>query len=625
MPSSRLPAGARITSDGIRYSNIDPDHEISAAPCATGISAAAEMEPVAGGNIALGDGEETRQPRFRRQKIVAIGIERAFGREAADRKQIALAVDEKAEVHGQRHRARLVLQPLQPQSQGSGLFDVACKIVAMGRDGVHAGLRPEQHVEADFVVALRGQRPCDIGHRVGLSGELFETRPQIVRRRKRLARGDRQRGQGIVELAPRDRLRLAAVPQALSLFPRQVEGVGDPGEAGCGAWVSAGLCALPFAAGVGERDEVAGEVSAVDRRDIFRIEGAQVAGVVPIVEMPPVTGHAAHGRERRLKSVDHLSRSEPAEIMGARQREKIQADIGRRGAMGHAGRRGFLKIVGRQHVVAAGDEGLEKAPGAAGGQPQGLRVVFGERRAAGAARRQAHPARDRGRSQPERREDARQREVSRSADPAEGQGQRGEDQCAEHAAIGGGQVEPPRAGRLRRGHPFEQILVAHIEAVERANNRIAHQPGLMAQENEGERGQDEREFEIAADGAEMARRAHAGLSRRHGGDHRNHRRQRDRRDHESGPDQSGVERHEPACEQGQDREGRRQGATQVVEHFPAPDRRKGGGRFGRVPVVGAATENRGQQLPVAARPAMMAQRADIVALLLLAEFVFVPR
>ena len=37
--SSRLPAGARMTSDGIRYSNIDPDHEISAAPCATGVTA----------------------------------------------------------------------------------------------------------------------------------------------------------------------------------------------------------------------------------------------------------------------------------------------------------------------------------------------------------------------------------------------------------------------------------------------------------------------------------------------------------------------------------------------------------------------------------------------------------
>ena len=44
--SSRLPAGARITSDGIRYSNIDPDQEISAAPSRDRRHGAAEPEPV---------------------------------------------------------------------------------------------------------------------------------------------------------------------------------------------------------------------------------------------------------------------------------------------------------------------------------------------------------------------------------------------------------------------------------------------------------------------------------------------------------------------------------------------------------------------------------------------------
>jgi hypothetical protein len=36
--SRRLPIGARITSDGIKYSNIDPDHEISAAPPSTHVT-----------------------------------------------------------------------------------------------------------------------------------------------------------------------------------------------------------------------------------------------------------------------------------------------------------------------------------------------------------------------------------------------------------------------------------------------------------------------------------------------------------------------------------------------------------------------------------------------------------
>lgn len=37
--SRRLPGGARMTSVGIRYSNIEPDQEISAAPWATGVTA----------------------------------------------------------------------------------------------------------------------------------------------------------------------------------------------------------------------------------------------------------------------------------------------------------------------------------------------------------------------------------------------------------------------------------------------------------------------------------------------------------------------------------------------------------------------------------------------------------
>jgi len=39
VPSIRLSVGARMTSDGIRYSNIEPDQEINAAPRKTGIAA----------------------------------------------------------------------------------------------------------------------------------------------------------------------------------------------------------------------------------------------------------------------------------------------------------------------------------------------------------------------------------------------------------------------------------------------------------------------------------------------------------------------------------------------------------------------------------------------------------
>ena len=40
-------------------------------------------------------------------------------------------------------------------------------------------------------------------------------------------------------------------------------------------------------------------------------------------------------------------------------------------------------------------------------------------------------------------------------------------------------------------------------------------------------------------------------------------------------------RQQPSGEQGEDRQRRRKGAAQIVEHFPAADRREGGRRFGR--------------------------------------------
>ena len=400
---------------------------------------AAKLKPVAGGKIALGDGEKTRQPRFGGQKVVAVGVERALCRQIADREEVALAVHEKAELHGHRHRTGDFLQFPQPQFQVLGGFGVARKVGAMRRDGVHRGLRPEQHVRASLVAALAGQRPRHIEHRLSLEAEICKPGPEIVHRRKRLARGQGERAQRIVELPPGDGLRLAAVTQARRVFPGQVERVGDPFEAS----LSFRWRRSPFPAGIGQGDQVPGKIAAIDRRHIFRVERAQVAGVVPIVEMAAETLHAAHGRQSGLKPFDRFLRSKPSEVAGAGQREEVEAEIGRGCAMRHFRRGILLKIVGRQHVVGAGDEGLEEAPGAARGQPQGLRVVTGQGFSAGATRRQADPARHGGRRQPERRESARQQRVPASVDPADDHGQRADHQSASHAAIIAGHIEAP--------------------------------------------------------------------------------------------------------------------------------------------------------------------------------------
>ena len=76
----QAPVGARMTSDGIRYSNIEPDQEISAAPRADRRQRPPEPEPVLAGHVALGDGDEAREPRLGGKQVVAVGVERAVAR-----------------------------------------------------------------------------------------------------------------------------------------------------------------------------------------------------------------------------------------------------------------------------------------------------------------------------------------------------------------------------------------------------------------------------------------------------------------------------------------------------------------------------------------------------------------
>ena len=66
---------------------------------ADGRQGAAEMKPVLGGHIALGDGDETGQPRFRGQQIVEIGIERTVGAAIANGEQLPVLIEKEIERH----------------------------------------------------------------------------------------------------------------------------------------------------------------------------------------------------------------------------------------------------------------------------------------------------------------------------------------------------------------------------------------------------------------------------------------------------------------------------------------------------------------------------------------------
>ena len=204
--------------------------------------------------------------------------------------------------------------------------------------------------------------------------------PRGPRRSGRAAtHAGRKRGERVVELAPGHGLRAAPVAQPVRRFAGEVERVGDPGQALRGRRRHDG----PLPAGIGERDQVAGQVAAVDDGDVGRIERAQIARVVPVVEMAAKPREPAHGRQRRLQPFNRFGRSDPAEIAGARHREQIEAEIGRRGPVGERRGRVLLEIVRRQHVVGRRDEGLEEPPGPPRDQPQRLGVRGRHRHPAG--------------------------------------------------------------------------------------------------------------------------------------------------------------------------------------------------------------------------------------------------
>ena len=67
-------------------------------------------------------------------------------------------------------------------------------------------------------------------------------------------------------------------------------------------------------AGMLHDQQIAGQIAAVDGRDIARIQRAQVAGVIPVQEMAAKALQLLQGVQRRLQPLDRFQRADPAEI-----------------------------------------------------------------------------------------------------------------------------------------------------------------------------------------------------------------------------------------------------------------------------------------------------------------------
>ena len=157
-----------MTSDGIRYSNIDPDQEISAAPCADRRHRAAEPEPVPRRHVALGDREEAREPRLGGEQVVATGVERC--RRRRDSRSTAACARDRAgsRIPSRAPSSRAVASSAAgaPHERRRRVGDRPIVAPMARRSMRRSAVDPEQHVRAGVVAALARERARHVGQRL---------------------------------------------------------------------------------------------------------------------------------------------------------------------------------------------------------------------------------------------------------------------------------------------------------------------------------------------------------------------------------------------------------------------------------------------------------------------------
>ena len=351
------------------------------------------------------------------------------------------------------------------------------------------------------------------------------------------------------------------------------------------------------------------QIAAVHGRDVARVEGTKIPRVVPVVEMTAKALQAAHRRERRFQSLDGLQRAGPAEVAGADRRQQVQAEIGGRGAMGQNRPRVLLKVVRRQHVVVRSNERLEVAPGAPRDQSQGAGIRVAERQATLDERRAADPNGNGGRCDPQDHERRRHPPGIGPQPFHEDGGGDGDRNAATHAPIGAAEVEPRAEVRLGCSDPLQQIAPCHEQTNQCSADGIDHQPRLVCKQDNQQGKLRSCKRGILAQRTQVAAGVDAGAARHDRCEHRQQGRQGDRRHDKSRPDEGGVSRQQPSRQQRERacRRGRR--APQVIQHLPPADQWQRAAAAGHV--IAPAQDPR-QQLPVAARPAMLARGSYVV-------------
>ena len=114
---------------------------------------------------------------------------------------------------------------------------------------------------------------------------------------------------------------------------------------------------------LGGGEQVATQVAAVDGGHIGGQQHCQGLGVVPVQKMPLVPGQLVQRIQRCFQAGSQIGHADPARLCCAGAAQKVQADIGRRGAVRQHFKRQDLQVVGRQAMVLCRHTALKKAPG----------------------------------------------------------------------------------------------------------------------------------------------------------------------------------------------------------------------------------------------------------------------
>ena len=437
-----------------------------------------QVEPVAVGDVALGDGDETGQAGLGSQKVVVGRFEPAWAlgvcEAIAEGEDLALPLVEEVEAHAVDESEGARGELLEARREHTGL---------RGRGRQPRGEGPRPVGGLDVMAGGRTSRleQCD---RFGQRGDQSAGTRQLllpVRWTIQLAQYGRHRcGQG----GPPFLVRGWRVRQTRQAPPGHFRGVG---QAVADLRRGLGLAGQPPQA-VGQRQESARKVAAIHGGDVAGRQRRQGPRVVPVKQMAFEALQFLHGGQRGLEPPDQLGGADEAEVVGGQGREEPHPDVrGGRPVGDHQPGR-FLEVVRRQVVVLGAHEGLEVAPGLACDETEEASILGAKEMTLG-RHGLAEPVGHQRRGHPQGQEGTGHSEAARLGGCDQGEEDQGEEgagrhPCEEQQRAGpGAEAGGPGGGGGRR-LPLEEAALRDHEANQGETDGVGHLVGLVGEERD---------------------------------------------------------------------------------------------------------------------------------------------